>query len=236
MARLSKRMRLIKDRVLPSKSYSVEEAVKLLQALPPCKFIESVELSVKLGIDPRKSDQGVRGSVILPQGTGRAVRVAVFAQGAQATAAKEVGADLVGFEDLVESIQAGNLEFDVLIAVPEAMPLVGKLGPVLGPRGLMPNPRLGTVTTDITTAVNNAKSGQVHYRADKGGVVHGLIGKLSFQAAALNENLEAFLGALKKDKPAAAKGVYFKKITLSTTMGPGLLVDQSALNIAVLGA
>lgn len=230
MACVSKRFRLIAERVVAGKAYAIMEAIALLQTLPKPKFDESMEFSANLGIDPRKSDQNVRGSVVLPKGTGRVMRVAVFARGAQADAASAAGAEQVGFEDLAAAIKGGDFDFDILIATPEAMSLVGQLGQLLGPRGLMPNPKLGTVTNEVATAVHNAKSGQVNYRADKGGIVHGLIGKMSFQAAHLKQNLEAFLTALKKDRPTAAKGIYFKKISLSSTMGPGLLIDQSSFD------
>lgn len=229
MARLSKRQRQIRERVQPGKLYPVEEAVQLLQDLPPVKFVETVEVAINLGVDPRKSDQAVRGASTLPHGTGKVVRVAVFAQGAAAEAAAAAGADLVGMEDLAERIKAGEMDFDVVIASPDAMRVVGQLGQVLGPRGLMPNPKTGTVTPDVATAVNNAKAGQVRFRADRNGIIHGGIGSLRFEVAALKENIETLLADLVKAKPAAAKGVYVKKLTLSTTMGPGLPVDLSTL-------
>jgi large subunit ribosomal protein L1 len=229
MARLSKRQRQIRERVQPGKLYPVEDAVQLLQDLPPVKFVETVEVAVNLGVDPRKSDQAVRGASTLPHGTGKAVRVAVFAQGAAAEAATAAGADLVGMEDLAERIKAGEMDFDVVIASPDAMRVVGQLGQVLGPRGLMPNPKTGTVTPDVATAVNNAKAGQVRFRADRNGIIHGGIGSLKFEVSALKENIETLLADLVKAKPAAAKGVYVKKVTLSTTMGPGLSVDLSTL-------
>ncbi len=231
MARLSKRMRMIRAKVDSAKAYHVEEALQLLKELSTVKFTESVDLSVNLGIDPRKSDQVVRGSSVLPHGIGKSVRVAVFAQGESAEAAKEAGADIVGMEDLAESIKQGNLDFDVVIATPDAMRIVGQLGPILGPRGLMPNPKVGTVTQDVATAVRNAKAGQVRYRTDKAGIIHCTIGKVNFDVKALRENLEVLLADLKKAKPASSKGVYIKKISLSTTMGPGLTVDQASLNI-----
>lgn len=229
MSRLSKRQRQIRERVQPGKLYPVEEAVQLLQDLPPPKFVETVEVAVNLGVDPRKSDQAVRGASTLPHGTGKTVRVAVFAQGAAAEAAAAAGADLVGMEDLAERIKAGEMNFDVVIASPDAMRVVGQLGQVLGPRGLMPNPKTGTVTPDVATAVNNAKAGQVRFRADRNGIIHGGIGSLKFEVSALKENIETLLADLAKVKPAAAKGVYVKKVTLSTTMGPGLPVDLSTL-------
>ncbi|EPG2390074.1 50S ribosomal protein L1, partial [Acinetobacter baumannii] len=205
--------------------YTLEEAVQVLNSLPAAKFKESLDISVNLGVDPRKSDQVVRGATTLPAGTGKTVRVAVFAQGAQAEAAKEAGADVVGFDDLAESIQGGNLDFDVVIAAPDAMRVVGKLGTILGPRGLMPNPKVGTVTPDVAGAVKNAKSGQARYRVDKAGIIHAAIGQVGFDAAAIRQNVETLVADLKKLKPATSKGVYIKKITLSSTMGPGLTVD-----------
>ncbi|GIX31518.1 MAG: 50S ribosomal protein L1 [Porticoccaceae bacterium] len=229
MAKLSKRMRAIREKVDPTRVYPVDEAIALLKECATARFEETVEVAVNLGIDPRKSDQVVRGATTLPHGTGKQVRVAVFAQGEAAEAARSAGADRVGMEDLAEEIKAGNLDFDVVIAEPAAMRLVGQLGQILGPRGLMPNPKTGTVTPDVATAVRNAKAGQVRYRADKGGIVHGGIGKVSFSPEALKENLAALLADLKKAKPASAKGVYLKKVTLSTTMGPGITIDHSAL-------
>ena len=231
MARLGKRMRAIREKVEPGKIYGVDEALQLLKELSSVKFDESVDVSVNLGVDPRKSDQVVRGSTVLPHGTGKSVRVAVFAQGENAEAAKAAGADIVGFEDLAESIKAGNLDFHLVIATPDAMRIVGQLGQILGPRGLMPNPKVGTVTPDVATAVKNAKAGQVQYRTDKAGIIHCSIGKVSFDIQALRENLQALLEALRKAKPSAAKGVYMKKVTLSTTMGPGLVVDHGALGV-----
>lgn len=231
MAKLSKRQRAINERIDSTKQYSIDEAVALLKDLSKVKFVESVDAAVNLGIDPRKSDQTVRGATTLPHGTGNTVRVAVFTQGANADAAKAAGADLVGMEDLAEQIKGGMMDFDVVIADPAAMRIVGTLGQVLGPRGLMPNPKTGTVTPDVATAVKNAKAGQVRYRADKGGIVHGGIGKVSFDAKAIKENLEALINDLKKAKPASSKGVYLKKISLSTTMGPGLTLDPSSLEI-----
>ncbi len=230
MAKLSKRMKMIREKVDPTRAYSVEEALQLLKELSSVKFTESVDVAVNLGVDPRKSDQVVRGSTVLPHGTGKSVRVAVFAQGANAEAAKEAGADIVGMEDLAEEVKKGNLDFDVVIATPDAMRVVGQLGPILGPRGLMPNPKVGTVTPDVATAVRNAKAGQVRYRTDKAGIIHCTIGKVDFDIAALKENLEALLADLKKAKPAASKGTYMKKVALSTTMGPGLTIDLSTLD------
>ncbi|MDP5208389.1 50S ribosomal protein L1 [Microbulbifer sp. 2205BS26-8] len=231
MAKLSKRQRAIAEQVEAGKAYGIEEAIALLKTLSSVKFAETVDASVNLGIDPRKSDQAVRGATTLPHGTGKEVRVAVFTQGANADAAKEAGADLIGMDELAAEVKAGKMDFDVVIASPDAMRVVGQLGQILGPRGLMPNPKTGTVTPDVATAVKNAKAGQVRFRADKGGIIHGGIGKVAFDASALKENLEALVADLKKAKPASAKGVFLKKITLSTTMGPGLTIDQSSLNI-----
>ncbi|WP_335950180.1 50S ribosomal protein L1 [Acinetobacter pittii] len=225
MAKLTKRQKAIAAAVEANKVYTLEEAVQVLNSLPAAKFKESLDVAVNLGVDPRKSDQVVRGATTLPAGTGKTVRVAVFAQGAQAEAAKEAGADVVGFDDLAESIQGGNLDFDVVIAAPDAMRVVGKLGTILGPRGLMPNPKVGTVTPDVANAVKNAKSGQARYRVDKSGIIHAAIGQLGFDAAAIRQNVETLVADLKKLKPATSKGVYIKKITLSSTMGPGLTVD-----------
>lgn len=229
MPKLSKKRKLMIDKVESDKSYSIEEAVSLISEFASGKFTESLDVSINLGVDPRKSDQVVRGSTILPAGTGKDVKVAVFAQGENAGKATAAGADIVGFEDLAESIQGGNLDFDVVIATPDAMRVVGKLGTVLGPRGLMPNPKVGTVTTDVETAVKNAKSGQVRFRTDKNGIVHGGIGKVGFDGSAVKSNLEALLSDLRKAKPASAKGVFIKKVVLSSTMGPGLQIDQSSL-------
>lgn len=225
MAKLTKRQKAIVAAVEANKVYTLEEAVQVLNSLPAAKFKESLDISVNLGVDPRKSDQVVRGATTLPAGTGKTVRVAVFAQGAQTEAAKEAGADVVGFDDLAESIQGGNLDFDVVIAAPDAMRVVGKLGTILGPRGLMPNPKVGTVTPDVAGAVKNAKSGQARYRVDKAGIIHAAIGQVGFDAAAIRQNVETLVADLKKLKPATSKGVYIKKITLSSTMGPGLTVD-----------
>ena len=231
MAKLSKRAKMIQEKVEPGKQYPIEEAFALLTELSSVKFAESVDVSVNLGVDPRKSDQVVRSSTVLPHGTGKVVRVAVFAQGANADAATEAGADVVGMDDLADSIKGGNLNFDVVIASPDAMRVVGQLGQILGPRGLMPNPKVGTVTPDVVTAVKNAKAGQVRYRTDKAGIIHASIGKVGFSADALRDNLQALLADLGKLKPAAAKGVYMKKISVSTTMGPGLIVDQATLGL-----
>ena len=230
MARLSKREQAIRAKLTPGKIYPINEALGLLKQVATAKFVEAVEVAVNLGVDPRKSDQVVRGSTVLPHGTGKSVRVAVFAQGANVEAAKEAGADLVGLEDLAAAVKAGELNFDVVIASPDTMRVVGQLGQILGPRGLMPNPKVGTVTADVATAVRNAKAGQVRYRTDKVGIIHCSIGKVNFEPNQLQENLQALLGDLKKAKPATSKGVYMRKVTLSTTMGPGLPVDQSTLS------
>lgn len=229
MKKISKRQRAIQEKLTPGKQYGIDEAVQILNSLPPLKFAESIEVAVNLGVDARKSDQQVRGATTLPHGAGKTVRVAVFTQGANADAARTAGADVVGMEDLAEQVKAGNLAFDVVIASPDAMRVVGQLGQILGPRGLMPNPKTGTVTPDVATAVRNAKAGQVRYRTDKNGIVHGAIGKVGFEAKAIRENLEALLADLRRSKPATAKGTYLKKVTLSTTMGPGLVIDQSSL-------
>ena len=231
MAKLTKRQKTIAEKVDPLKSYSVEEAVTLLAGLPAVKFKETIELAVNLGVDPRKSDQVVRGATVLPNGTGNSVRVAVFAQGAAADAAKEAGADLVGMDDLAEQVKAGELNFDVVIAAPDAMRVVGMLGQILGPRGLMPNPKVGTVTPDVATAVKNAKDGKVRFRTDKNGIIHAGVGKIDFSADAIRGNIDALISDLKKLKPASAKGVYVKKVTLSSTMGPGLTIDVATLDL-----
>ena len=229
MGKLSKKQKARAEKLDSAKTYSVEEAVSLIAEFASPKFEESIDVSVNLGVDPRKSDQVVRGSTTLPAGTGKDVRVAVFAQGDNAEKAKTAGADIVGFDDLAESIQGGNLDFDVVIATPDAMRVVGKLGTVLGPRGLMPNPKVGTVTPDVESAVQNAKAGQVRFRTDKNGIIHGGIGKVGFEGEAIKSNLEALLADLKKAKPSSAKGVYIKKVVLSSTMGPGVQIDQSSL-------
>jgi len=228
MAKISKKKQAIRDLVDRTKLYPVDEAFSLLKQFPRAKFTESVDVAVNLGVDPRKSDQVVRGSTVLPHGTGKTVRVAVFAQGANADKAKDAGADIVGFEDLAESIKAGNMDFDVVIASPDAMRVVGQLGQILGPRGLMPNPKVGTVTPDVETAVKNAKSGQVRYRTDKAGIIHAAIGNVDFDSEKLKENLEALLADLKKAKPSTAKGQYLKKVTVSTTMGAGVVIDSTS--------
>jgi large subunit ribosomal protein L1 len=231
MAKLSKRARAIREKVEAGKQYPIEDAFNLLKDLASVKFAESVEVAINLGVDSRKSDQVVRGSTVLPKGTGKTVRVAVFTQGANVDAAKEAGADIVGMEDLAEQVKAGNLDFDVAIASPDAMRVVGQLGQILGPRGLMPNPKVGTVTPNVAEAVNKAKAGQVRYRTDKGGIIHCAIGKVDFDSADLTENLNALLVDLKKMKPSAAKGIYLEKITVASTMGPGLAVDISSLDV-----
>jgi len=229
MAKLSKRARLVREKVDVLKEYDISEALTLLKELATAKFRESVDVAVNLGIDARKSDQNVRGATVLPNGTVREVRVAVFTQGANAEKAKEAGADVIGMDDLAEQVKAGNMDFDVVIASPDAMRVVGQLGQILGPRGLMPNPKVGTVTPDVATAVKNAKAGQIRYRNDKNGIIHTTIGKADFEDAKLQENLESLLEALKKAKPANAKGQYIKKISVSTTMGAGVTVNASSL-------
>ena len=232
MAKLSKRQKLIREKVDSTRSYSVDEAVALLVELGQnVKFKESVDVAVNLGVDARKSDQVVRSSTVLPHGTGKTVRVAVFTQGANAEKATAAGADIVGMDDLAEEVKKGNMDFDVVIATPDAMRVVGQLGQILGPRGLMPNPKVGTVTPDVETAVKNAKAGQVRYRTDKNGIIHAPMGNVEFSAQNIKENLEALIADLKKAKPSSSKGVYLKKVTLSSTMGPGLTIDQSALSI-----
>ena len=227
----SKRIRAMREQIETGKSYGIDEALELLKSLSKVKFTESVDVAVRLGVDPRKSDQVVRGALVLPYGTGKSVRVAVFAQGENAEKAEAAGADIVGMDDLAETIKGGTIDFDVCIATPDAMRVVGKLGQVLGPRGLMPNPKVGTVTTDVETAVKNAKAGQVQFRNDKGGIVHSTIGKADFDVNALRENLQALVGELVKAKPPSAKGQYLRKIAVSTTMGPGLTVDTSSLSV-----
>ena len=229
MAKLTKRAKVISEKVTPGKLYTLEEALGLLKEFSTVKFKESVDVSVNLGIDARKSDQAVRGATVLPNGTGKTVRVAVFTQGANADAAKEAGADIIGMEDLADDIKKGNMNFDVVIASPDAMRVVGQLGQILGPRGLMPNPKVGTVAQDVGAAVKNAKAGQVRYRTDKAGIIHCPIGRVDFEINALKENLAALLADLMKAKPTSAKGIYLKKLSVSTTMGPGLQVDYSPL-------
>jgi large subunit ribosomal protein L1 len=217
------------EKIVPGKQYSIDDALALVQQFATAKFDEAVDVSVNLGVDAAKSDQQVRGSTVLPNGTGKSVRVAVFTQGKNADLAREAGADIVGMEDLAEKVKAGELNFDVVVASPDAMRVVGQLGQILGPRGLMPNPKVGTVTPDVAGAVRNAKAGQVRFRTDKGGVIHCTIGKASFEPTKLKENLQALLGDLQKAKPASSKGVYLRKVTVSSTMGPGVPVDQSSL-------
>lgn len=231
MAKLTKRQKLIKQKIDTEKQYSIDEAVSLIKELSTVKFEETLDAAINLGIDPRKSDQAVRGATSLPHGTGKTVRVAVFTQGANAEAAKAAGADVIGMDDLAEDIKKGNMDFDVVIAEPAAMRVVGQLGQILGPRGLMPNPKTGTVTPNVADAVTNAKAGQIRFRADKGGIIHGGIGRVNFEVNAIKENLEALLADLKKAKPASAKGVYLKKVSLSSTMGPGITLDLSSLDI-----
>jgi len=231
MAKLTKRAKLIREKVDAEKAYTVAEAVALLSELSTVKFKESVEVAVNLGVDPRKSDQVVRSATVMPNGTGKDVRVAVFTQGANVDAAKEAGADAVGMDELAAEMKGGDLNYDVVIASPDAMRVVGQLGQILGPRGLMPNPKVGTVTPDVANAVKNAKSGQVRYRTDKNGIIHAGIGKVDFTADAIKGNLEALVSDLKKLKPSSSKGVYLKKITLSSTMGPGLTIDLSDLAV-----
>jgi len=230
MAADSKRRKAAREKVDANKTYQIDDALGLVIELATAKFPESIDVSVNLGVDPRKSDQVVRGSTVLPNGTGKTVRVAVFAQGENADKAKAAGADIVGFEDLAETIKKGELNFDVVIATPDAMRIVGLLGQILGPRGLMPNPKVGTVTADVETAVNNAKSGQVRYRTDKAGIIHCPIGRADFDVPALKENLEVLLADLKKARPASAKGQYVKKLTVSSTMGPGVSVDRASID------
>ena len=233
MSKLSKRMKLIRDNVDGTKEYDINEAVALLQKLATAKFTESIDVSVNLGVDPRRSDQNVRGATVLPHGTGRTVRVAVFTQGANAEAALAAGADIVGMDDLAAQVKAGELNFDVVIASPDAMRVVGQLGQILGPRGLMPNPKVGTVTPDVATAVKNAKAGQIRYRNDKNGIIHSTIGKVTFTTEQIKENLETLIAALMKGKPSGAKGQFLKKISLSSTMGAGLKIDTSSVKITV---
>lgn len=229
MAKQTKRMKAIKAQLQPGKYYPVDEAFDLLKSLPTAKFTESVDVSINLGIDPRKSDQMVRGSTILPHGTGKTARVAVFTQGDYVRVAEEAGADIVGLEELAQQVQKGLCDFDVVIASPDVMRVVGRLGKILGPRGLMPNPKVGTVTTDIATAVKNAKGGQVRYRTDKAGIIHSSVGKISFTTEALRDNLKTLIVDLQKLKPSVAKGIYLKKVTVSTTMGPGIALEMASL-------
>lgn len=231
MATISKRRKAILENVVPGKVYPLVEALAILKKCATAKFDESIEVAVNLGIDANKSDQNVRGATVLPSGTGKSVRVAVFAQDDLAASAKEAGAEVVGYEDLAETIKKGEINFDVLIATPDAMRLIGQLGQILGPKGLMPNPKVGTVTKDVASAVRNAKAGQVRYRTDKNGIVHCALGKMSFAPEAITQNLQALLGDLRRAKPATAKGQYFKKLTLSTTMGPGIVVDLSTMPV-----
>jgi large subunit ribosomal protein L1 len=230
MARLTKRRKLARESIKPAQAYQIDEALALVKQFASAKFAESVDVSINLGVDPRKSEQVVRGSTVLPNGTGKSVRVAVFAQGENAEKAKAAGADIVGFEDLAEKVKGGEMNFDVVIATPDAMRVVGQLGQILGPRGLMPNPKVGTVTADVEGAVRNAKAGQVRYRTDKAGIIHCPIGRADFEVPALKENLMALLADLRKSKPSSSKGSYLKKLTLSSTMGPGVSVDQASVD------
>ena len=231
MAQAGKRLKAIREQIEPGKAYDIDEALGILKGASKVKFTESVDVSVRLGVDPRKSDQNVRGSTVLPNGTGKQVRVAVFTQNENAEKAEAAGADVVGMDDLHDQIKEGDLAFDVVIATPDAMRVVGKLGQLLGPRGLMPNPKVGTVTTDVETAVKNAKAGQVRYRTDKAGIIHSTIGKIDFEPDALKGNLVALLGDLIKLKPASSKGIYLQKVAVSTTMGPGIQVDRASLDV-----
>jgi large subunit ribosomal protein L1 len=231
MAALGKRMKAIRENIEPGKAYAIDEALEILKSSSKVKFKESVDVAIRLGVDPRKSDQNVRGSTVLPNGTGKTVRVAVFAQSENADLAREAGADVVGMDDLHDQIKGGDLSFDVVIATPDAMRVVGKLGQVLGPRGLMPNPKVGTVTTDVATAVKNAKAGQVRYRTDKAGIIHTTIGKANFEIEDLKGNLHALIKDLVKLKPASSKGAYVRKVAVSTTMGPGIMVDRATLDL-----
>lgn len=231
MAKLSKKAKLLAAKVDKSKQYSISDSIAILKEFANSKFDEALDVSVVLGVDSRKSDQNVRGASVLPNGTGKTVRVAVFTQGPNADAAKEAGADVIGMDDLADQVKKGQMDFDVVIASPDAMRVVGQLGQILGPRGLMPNPKVGTVTPDVATAVKNAKSGQVRYRTDKGGIIHCSIGKVSFDEASVKQNLEFLISDLKKAKPSSAKGIYLKKIVISSTMGPGLWIDQSTIEV-----
>jgi len=225
----AKRMKAWKDKIVPGKAYPIDEALGLVKQFAKAKFNEAVDVAVNLGIDASKSDQQVRGSTVMPHGIGKTVRVAVFTSGKNQDAARAAGADIVGLEDLAEKVKAGQMDFDVVVASPDAMRVVGQLGQILGPRGLMPNPKVGTVTPDVANAVKNAKSGQVRYRVDKAGIVHATIGKAGFEPVALRENLQALMSDLQKAKPASSKGIYLRRVTLSSTMGPGVIVDQSTL-------
>ena len=231
MAKLTKRQKLIAEKINTDTIYGVVEGFDLIKSLPQSKFVESVDVSVNLGVDPRKSDQVVRGATVLPNGTGKTVRVAVFTQGDNVQAAQDAGADIVGFDDLADEVKKGNMDFDVVIASPDAMRIVGQLGQILGPRGLMPNPKVGTVTPNVAEAVKNAKSGQVRYRTDRAGIIHCRIGNVEFDSAKLEENLESLLVALNKGKPSSAKGTYLKKVSISTTMGPGVVVDHTSIKV-----
>jgi len=231
MAKLGKRLRAAREKLDAEKNYPLDEALMLVKECATAKFPESIDVAVNLGVDPRKSDQAVRGSTVLPNGTGKTVRVAVFTQGENAEAAKAAGADIVGMDDLAASIKEGNMDFDVVIASPDAMRVVGQLGQILGPRGLMPNPKVGTVSADVAGAVKNAKAGQVRYRTDKAGIIHCSIGKADFEVQALRENLQALLADLNKAKPSSAKGVFMKHIAVSTTMGPGINIDQGTVGV-----
>src|SRR6187431_593210 len=233
MTKLTKKQKSLQGKVDSTKLYAFSEALGIVKEAANAKFDESIDVAVQLGIDPKKSDQVVRGAVVLPNGTGKTKRVAVFAQGAKAEEAKAAGADIVGMDDLAARVKAGDMPFDVVIAAPDAMRVVGTLGQILGPRGLMPNPKVGTVTPDVATAVKNAKAGQVTYRVDKAGIIHCIIGKSKFEAAQLKDNLIALINDLNKAKPATSKGIYLKKITVSSTMGPGVVVDQGSLGIKI---
>jgi len=229
MAKLSKRGKAAREKVVSGQQYAVDEGLRLLKEVASAKFDESVEVAINLSIDARKSDQSVRGAIVLPHGTGKQVRVAVFAEGAKAEAARAAGADIVGLQDLAQQVKAGQIDFDVAVAAPESMAVVGQLGKILGPRGLMPNPKVGTVTPDVATAVRNAKAGQVRFKSDKSGIVHCCIGKVSFETRALQENLATIVAALSKAKPAAAKGIYLKKVSVASTMGPGIQLDRVSI-------
>lgn len=230
MSKISKRRKAFQEKIEVGKAYSFDEALKLAKECATVKFKEGIDVAIRLGIDARKSEQAVRGATVLPNGTGKTVRIAVFAQGDNAKKAKDAGADIVGFEDLAEKVKKGEMDFDVVIATPDSMRVVGQLGQILGPRGMMPNPKVGTVSADVVGAVKNAKAGQVQYRTDKSGIVHCTIGKVDFEDSALKQNIEALLVDLKKAKPAVAKGTYLKKLVISSTMGPGVLVDIASLN------